>query len=71
MWVFSPFHGVVVLIPALLYFIPAIVGRKKRHASAIFWLSFLLGRTVVGWVAVLIWAVGRPLADAINCEPAW
>ena len=57
MWIFSPFHGVVVLIPALLYFISAIVGRKKRNARTIFWLDFFLGWTVVGWVGTLIWAL--------------
>jgi hypothetical protein len=55
MWIFSPFHGVVVL--ALLYFIPAIVGGKKRNARAIFWLNFFLGWTVVGWVGTLVWAL--------------
>lgn len=47
------------IIFALLYFIPAIVGRKKRNSSAIFWLDFFLGWTVVGWVAALIWALKR------------
>ncbi len=57
MWIFSPFHWVVVLIPALLYFIPAIVGAKRRNARAIFWVNFFLGWTVVGWVGTLIWAL--------------
>ena len=55
MWIFSPFHWVAVL--ALLYFIPAIVGRKKQDARAIFWLNFFLGWTVVGWVGTLVWAL--------------
>ena len=56
MGVFSPFHWLFI-ISALLYFIPAIVGRKKRNARAIFWLNFFLGWTVVGWVGTLIWAL--------------
>jgi hypothetical protein len=76
---FSPFHWMLVLIICgLLYFIPAIVGRKKRNSSAIFWLNFLLGWTFVGWVAAFIWAltqdslptqvvVGQPTQEWIRC----
>ena len=67
MWIFSPFHWAVILIPALLYFVPAIVGRKKRSARAIFWLNFFLGWTVVGWVGTLIWALTKdPLPTQVN-----
>ena len=55
---FSSFYRMLVLIICgLLYFIPAIVGRKKRNSSAIFWLNFVLGWTVLGWVAAFIWAL--------------
>lgn len=57
MGIFSPFHFSVLVILGLLYFLLWIVGRKKRNASAIFWLNFLLGWTVVGWIAALIWAL--------------
>ena len=69
MWIFSPFHWVAVL--ARLYFIPAIVGRKKHNARAIFWLNFFLGWTVVGWVGTLIWALMQePLpAQVIENHP--
>jgi hypothetical protein len=74
---FSPFPWLFILA-ALLYFIPAIVGRKKRHAIAIFWLNFFLGWTVVGWIAALIWAVmkeplpgqeidNQPVQEWVHC----
>jgi len=40
----------------LLYFLPSIIGHQKRSAGAIFVLNLLLGWTVIGWVAALIWA---------------
>jgi len=81
MGVFSPFQWLVIisaLLSAPLYFIPAIVGRKKRNAVAIFWLNFLLGWTVVGRVGALICALARdpqteqgtgnePLQDWVRC----
>jgi hypothetical protein len=50
----------VVLIAALLiggYFLPTILGWKKANSGAIFVLNLLLGWTVVGWVAALVWAL--------------
>jgi hypothetical protein len=40
----------------LLYFLPALLGRNKRHAGAIFLFNFFLGWTVIGWLVALIWA---------------
>jgi hypothetical protein len=66
MGVFGPFHWLFI-ISALLYFVPVIVGRKKRNARAIFWLNFFLGWTVVGWVGTLIWALTKdPLPAQVN-----
>jgi Flp pilus assembly protein TadG len=48
--------GVLVLCAAL-YFLPAIVGRHKTNAKAIFVLNLLLGWTLVGWVVAMVWAV--------------
>lgn len=41
-----------------LYFLPAIVAafRKHRNKAPIFLLNLLLGWTVVGWVAALVWS---------------
>ena len=50
---------ILIAISILLYFIPAIVGRKKTNSTAIFWLNFLLGWTVIGWVGSLVWALTK------------
>lgn len=47
------------LIVTFLYFLPAAVGWNKRNFSAIFWMNFLLGWTVAGWIASLIWALTK------------
>jgi hypothetical protein len=40
-----------------LYFLPAFVGHHKRSATAIFALDLLLGWTIIGWIAALVWAL--------------
>ena len=40
-----------------LYFLPAILGRRKRRAFAIFALDFLFGWTVIGWIVALVLAL--------------
>jgi hypothetical protein len=42
-----------------LYFFPAIIGRKKKNASAILALNFFLGWSIIGWVAALVWAMAK------------
>jgi hypothetical protein len=67
---FSPFHWLVIALLILPYFIPAFVARNKRNAKAIFWLNFLLGWTVVGWVAAFIWALTNDApAQVIVSQP--
>ncbi|HWG58294.1 MAG TPA: superinfection immunity protein [Candidatus Acidoferrales bacterium] len=41
---------------ALLYFLPSIIGHRKRDFAAIFLMNFFLGWTVIGWIAALVWA---------------
>ncbi len=45
-----------------VYFIPAIVAKKKKHSNktAILLLNIFLGWTLVGWVVSLVWAVKKP-----------
>jgi hypothetical protein len=50
-----------------LYFLPAILASKKRNAGAIFVLNLLLGWTIVGWIAALVWAL---TADELPSAPA-
>lgn len=60
------------IIPALIflalalfiYFIPTIVAgqNKKQNGGAIFALNLLLGWTLIGWVAALVWALTKETA---------
>ena len=51
-----------VLIPVLVttYFVPAMLGWGTKYAHGILLLNVLLGWTVLGWLAALIWAVSAP-----------
>lgn len=42
-----------------IYFIPAILGRKKRQHMSIFLLNLFLGWTFLGWIGALIWALSK------------
>ncbi len=44
----------------LLYFLPAILARNKANFLPVFLINFLLGWTVVGWFAALVWALAEP-----------
>lgn len=49
------FGYIVIGVP--IYFLPAYLGRFHRQATAITALNVLLGWTLLGWVAALVWAV--------------
>jgi Superinfection immunity protein len=44
------------LVAALLYFLPAIIGHNKRDSTGIFILNLVAGWTVIGWFVALLWA---------------
>lgn len=48
----------LLVIAALLYFVPAVVARIREHqnAGAIVLLNLFLGWTLLGWVVALVWA---------------
>ncbi len=50
---------VLVIIGAFVYFVPWLVAWFRGHPQtlAIFVLNLLLGWSLVGWVAALVWAV--------------
>ena len=48
---------VLLAVGILLYFIPAIVARKKRSFGSVMAINFFLGWTIVGWVVALAWAL--------------
>jgi hypothetical protein len=46
------------LLTLPLYFVPAIIAgcRNSKNGTAIFWLNFLTGWSLIGWIAAFIWA---------------
>tara|TARA_Y100000310_G_scaffold50306_1_gene46363 strand:+ start:33 stop:296 length:264 start_codon:yes stop_codon:yes gene_type:complete len=52
---------IIIAIP-LIYFIPSIIARKRKHPNrvAILVLNLFLGWTFLGWVAALVWAFTIP-----------
>ncbi|MFA5063133.1 MAG: superinfection immunity protein [Candidatus Omnitrophota bacterium] len=56
---FTILELLLVVLIFILYFLPALIAflRKHKNKLAIFLLNFLLGWTVLGWVASLIWSV--------------
>lgn len=49
---------IVIAVVVVIYFLPAIVAgwRDHRNQGAIFVLNLLLGWTVLGWIASLVWS---------------
>jgi uncharacterized membrane protein len=50
---------VILVIAMVVYFLPSIVAYKDKRAAwvGIAILNVLLGWTILGWIAALIWAV--------------
>jgi hypothetical protein len=50
---------VTLLLFLLLYFLPAIIASNREHPqlNAIGVINILLGWTVIGWIAALVWAL--------------
>jgi ABC-type sugar transport system permease subunit len=48
-----------ILLLGLAYFLPTIVGIRRRNRSAIFVLNLFLGWALVGWVVALVWAFAK------------
>lgn len=59
------------VVGGFIYFIPWIVANDKKHhqSGAILVLNLLLGWTLVGWVAALVWACTNPIVVQ-QSEPA-
>lgn len=45
-------------VMGLVYIIPTIIAAKRNHpnVAAIFLLNLLLGWSLIGWVAALVWS---------------
>jgi len=56
---FTILELLLVVLMFVLYFLPTLIAflRKHKNKLAIFLLNLLLGWTVLGWVASLIWSV--------------
>lgn len=52
------FWHIVLNVFTLCYYLPASVGYARYHKNrtAIFWLTFFAGWTLVGWIVALVWA---------------
>jgi hypothetical protein len=59
--------ALITFLATAIYFLPAIIAkqRKATHEINIFWVNLLLGWTVLGWFAVLIWTVAETDPKAI------
>jgi hypothetical protein len=58
----NPIKGQMMLmvyfvVGLVLYFLPSVVGDRKRNRWAIFTLNLLLGWTILGWIGALVWAL--------------
>jgi len=51
-------EGMALVALIVLYFLPAIIGKSNKHSKfgTIFLVNLLVGWTVIGWAACLIWA---------------
>jgi hypothetical protein len=53
--------GIILLlvIGTVFYFLPSAIAaiRQAEHDVAIFAINLLFGWTILGWIAVLVWAV--------------
>lgn len=51
-------NQIILLLLLAIYLLPSIVARSRRHhnTGAICVLNILLGWTLLGWIAALVWA---------------
>ena len=47
---------IIIVVSLFLYFLPTVIGWRKRNATAIFVLNLFLGWTFIGWIVALVWA---------------
>lgn len=45
-----------IIIVVFLYFLPSIIGYKKKNAKTIFVINLLLGLSVIGWIVAMVMA---------------
>lgn len=67
MWVM----GAVGFFLALLYLLPTYIAfaRSARSRYAIFFINLLLGMTMIGWIAALVWSMVEEVSDEEQPSP--
>jgi hypothetical protein len=60
----------LLILSALLYFLPTIIARHKADVMGIFLVNFLLGWTVIGWIVALVWACSAEMYVPVRYVPA-
>jgi hypothetical protein len=69
----DPSAGIIIIFFLFaLYCLPSIIAFAKGHLNrtAIMVLNILLGWTVLGWVAAIVWAFKKPEISVIQSSPA-
>jgi hypothetical protein len=59
-------HIKFLVIAGCIYFLPAVIGFRKRNGFAILVLNLFLGWTLLGWVLALIWACMRDRQNIVQ-----
>ena len=56
------FGLVLLVVGASIYFLPAMIAVARRHPSLVpvVMLNVLLGWTILGWIAALMWGLSGP-----------
>ena len=65
--------GVIVIMLAFIYYLlPAIISSEwhTKHFDAILFTHLVLGWTVFGWIAALIWAIVETPQEATGAPPS-
>jgi hypothetical protein len=63
------FAGILFLCMIYLYFLPTIIGRRKRDRLAIFALNLLVGWSLIGWIIALVWALKEDQPPVVAFQP--
>jgi hypothetical protein len=59
-------YGIAIVGGIALYLIPTWVAMGKKNAGGIFAVNFLLGWSLIGWLAAFIWACVSPATDQLT-----
>jgi len=61
---------ITLLVLAALYFLPTIVASHRGHGIfVILMLNLLFGWTIIGWLAMLVWALASRPRYVVYVQP--